>query len=160
MCRISRLMIMPIPSTWFVIGVGLWKVICGINASNCSPSFNKDDRRAKLREIELKVMQYQDELESGKRNLKSGSSIHQQVEHYRRKLLRKVGITQGEVHINGVKILKFFLSRGYRLKKSNDLSKAIRKMTNVRRGAHRMMIIRRKYPTMIARSGGEIKHQV
>lgn len=53
-------------------------------------SFNKDDRRAKLREIEVKVMQYQDELESGKRNLKSGTSIHQQVEHYRRKLLRKV----------------------------------------------------------------------
>lgn len=55
-----------------------------------SASFNKDDRRAKLREIEVKVMQYQDELESGKRNLKSGTSIHQQVEHYRRKLLRKV----------------------------------------------------------------------
>lgn len=55
-----------------------------------SPNFNRDDRRAKLREIELKVMQYQDELESGKRNLKTGTSIHQQVEHYRRKLLRKV----------------------------------------------------------------------
>ncbi|XP_065220157.1 U2 snRNP-associated SURP motif-containing protein isoform X2 [Planococcus citri] len=52
-------------------------------------SFNREDRRAKLREIEVKVMQYQDELESGKRSLKGGTSIHQQVEHYRRKLLRK-----------------------------------------------------------------------
>ncbi|XP_050523952.1 U2 snRNP-associated SURP motif-containing protein [Daktulosphaira vitifoliae] len=51
---------------------------------------NADDRRAKLREIELKVMQYQDELESGKRSLKGGWNIYQQVEHYRRKLLKKV----------------------------------------------------------------------
>ncbi len=35
-------------------------------------------------------MQYQDELESGQRALKSGWNISQQVEHYRRKLLRKV----------------------------------------------------------------------
>lgn len=49
-----------------------------------------DDRRAKLREIEVKVMQYQDELESGKRALKGGWNIYQQVEHYRRKLLKKV----------------------------------------------------------------------
>ncbi|XP_039287780.1 U2 snRNP-associated SURP motif-containing protein [Nilaparvata lugens] len=48
-----------------------------------------DTRRAKLREIEVKVMQYQDELESGKRNVKSGWSIPQQVQHYRRKLVRK-----------------------------------------------------------------------
>lgn len=49
-----------------------------------------DDRRAKLREVEVKVMQYQDELESGKRALKGGWNIYQQVEHYRRKLLKKV----------------------------------------------------------------------
>ncbi|PNF24767.1 hypothetical protein B7P43_G16633 [Cryptotermes secundus] len=48
-----------------------------------------EDRRARLREIELKAVQYQDELESGQRTLKSGWSIQQQVEHYRRKLLRK-----------------------------------------------------------------------
>lgn len=51
---------------------------------------NTDDRRAKLREVEVKVMQYQDELESGKRALKGGWNIYQQVEHYRRKLLKKV----------------------------------------------------------------------
>lgn len=49
-----------------------------------------DDRRAKLREVEVKVMQYQDELESGKRALKGGWNIYQQVEHYRRKLLKKI----------------------------------------------------------------------
>ncbi|XP_021941946.1 U2 snRNP-associated SURP motif-containing protein [Zootermopsis nevadensis] len=48
-----------------------------------------EDRRARLREIELKAVQYQDELECGQRTLKSGWSIQQQVEHYRRKLLRK-----------------------------------------------------------------------
>lgn len=49
-----------------------------------------EERRAKLREIELKVMTYQDQLESGERSLKSSCSIGQQVEHYRKKLLRKV----------------------------------------------------------------------
>ena len=34
-------------------------------------------------------MEYQDELESGSRSLKSGWSVPQQVEHYRRKLLKK-----------------------------------------------------------------------
>lgn len=35
-------------------------------------------------------MQYQDELESGRRTLKSGMTIQAQVEHYRKKLIRKV----------------------------------------------------------------------
>ncbi|XP_035277716.1 U2 snRNP-associated SURP motif-containing protein-like isoform X3 [Anguilla anguilla] len=48
-----------------------------------------EERRAKLREIELKVMKFQDELESGKRPKKSGQSIQEQVEHYRDKLLQR-----------------------------------------------------------------------
>lgn len=36
-------------------------------------------------------MKIQDELESGKRPRKSGMSLQQQVEHYRNKLLQKVG---------------------------------------------------------------------
>lgn len=40
---------------------------------------------------QVKVMKTQDELESGKRTRKSGMSIQQQVEHYRNKLLQKVG---------------------------------------------------------------------
>ncbi|XP_062872309.1 U2 snRNP-associated SURP motif-containing protein isoform X2 [Trichomycterus rosablanca] len=46
-----------------------------------------EEKRAKLREIELKVMKFQDELESGKRPKKSGQSIQEQVEVYREKLL-------------------------------------------------------------------------
>uniref|UniRef100_A0A673ZL98 U2 snRNP-associated SURP motif-containing protein n=1 Tax=Salmo trutta TaxID=8032 RepID=A0A673ZL98_SALTR len=49
-----------------------------------------EDRRTKLREIEVKVMKFQDELESGKRPKKSGQSLQEQVEHYRDKLLHKV----------------------------------------------------------------------
>ncbi|XP_036331068.1 U2 snRNP-associated SURP motif-containing protein [Rhagoletis pomonella] len=48
-----------------------------------------DDKRTKLREIEVKTMQYQDELEAGMRQLKSGWTISEQVEHFRRKLLKK-----------------------------------------------------------------------
>ncbi|XP_034947103.1 U2 snRNP-associated SURP motif-containing protein isoform X1 [Chelonus insularis] len=48
-----------------------------------------EERRTRLREIELKIMQYQDELESGRRSLKSGMTIQTQVEHYRKKLIRK-----------------------------------------------------------------------
>lgn len=49
-----------------------------------------EERRSRLREIEVKIMQYQDELESGRRTLKSGMTIQGQVEHYRKKLIRKV----------------------------------------------------------------------
>ncbi len=38
-----------------------------------------EDRRAKLREVEIRVMQYQDELESAKQPLKSGWTISEQV---------------------------------------------------------------------------------
>ncbi|GAA6075617.1 U2 snRNP-associated SURP motif-containing protein isoform X1, partial [Tachysurus ichikawai] len=48
-----------------------------------------EEKRAKLREIELKVMKFQDELESGKRSKKSGQSIQEQVELYRDKLLQR-----------------------------------------------------------------------
>lgn len=48
-----------------------------------------EERRTRLREIELKTMQYQDELESGLRSLKTGWTIQQQIEHYRRKLMKK-----------------------------------------------------------------------
>lgn len=37
-------------------------------------------------------MQYQDELESGRRSIKGGMTIQAQVEHYRKKLIRKVNL--------------------------------------------------------------------
>ncbi|TKS83961.1 U2 snRNP-associated SURP motif-containing protein 140 kDa [Collichthys lucidus] len=49
-----------------------------------------DGKRKRLRELEVKVMKIQDELESGWRPRKSGMSIQQQVELYRNKLLQKV----------------------------------------------------------------------
>ncbi|XP_026475095.1 U2 snRNP-associated SURP motif-containing protein isoform X2 [Ctenocephalides felis] len=48
-----------------------------------------EERRSRLRSIEVKIMQYQDEIESGQRSIKSGWTMEQQVEHYRRKLLKK-----------------------------------------------------------------------
>uniref|UniRef100_UPI00398F5762 U2 snRNP-associated SURP motif-containing protein isoform X1 n=2 Tax=Pristiophorus japonicus TaxID=55135 RepID=UPI00398F5762 len=48
-----------------------------------------EGKRAKLREIELKVMKFQDELESGKRPKKAGLTMQDQVEHYRDKLLQR-----------------------------------------------------------------------
>lgn len=49
----------------------------------------KEERRVKLREIELKVMKYQDELESGKRSRKPEMTLAEQVEYHRKKLLHK-----------------------------------------------------------------------
>ncbi|CAL1573600.1 unnamed protein product [Knipowitschia caucasica] len=46
-------------------------------------------KRKRLRELEVKVLKMQDELESGKRQRKSGMSIQQQVEYYRNKLLQR-----------------------------------------------------------------------
>ncbi|XP_041656879.1 U2 snRNP-associated SURP motif-containing protein isoform X2 [Cheilinus undulatus] len=70
--------------------------------SSCSPKYDSADfqsslrsfqmsesKRKRLRELEVKVMKIQDELESGKRPRKSGMSIQQQVEHYRNKLLQR-----------------------------------------------------------------------
>lgn len=48
-----------------------------------------EEKRKRLREIEIRCVEYQDEIESGIRQLKSGWSVKQQVEHYRRKLLKK-----------------------------------------------------------------------
>ncbi len=47
-----------------------------------------EDRRARLREVEIKVMTYQDELESGKQEIRPGWTISEQVEQYRKKLLK------------------------------------------------------------------------
>jgi len=49
-----------------------------------------DEKRQKLRDIEVKVMQYQDELESGKRRLEPGWTLSEQVEYYRKRLLKRV----------------------------------------------------------------------
>uniref|UniRef100_A0A674N532 U2 snRNP-associated SURP motif-containing protein n=1 Tax=Takifugu rubripes TaxID=31033 RepID=A0A674N532_TAKRU len=57
-----------------------------------------EEKRTKLREIEVKVMKFQDELESGKRPKKHGQSIQEQVEHYRDKLLQKVLVLFSSFH--------------------------------------------------------------
>ncbi|EDW61359.2 U2 snRNP-associated SURP motif-containing protein [Drosophila virilis] len=48
-----------------------------------------DESRQKLREIEVKVVQYQDELESGKRRLEPGWTLSEQVAYYRKRLLKR-----------------------------------------------------------------------
>lgn len=49
-----------------------------------------DERRNLLRSVELKAVEYQDELEAGQRQVKAGWTVQQQVQHYRRKLIKKV----------------------------------------------------------------------
>ncbi len=48
-----------------------------------------EERRAKLRELEVKVVKYQDDLEAGRRSRKPEQTLAQQVEAYRRKLYAK-----------------------------------------------------------------------
>ena len=52
-------------------------------------SFDPEVLRQRLREVEVKVMVYQDDLESGKERLRPGWTLSDQVEHYRRKLTKK-----------------------------------------------------------------------
>lgn len=62
------------------------------DSSESDDDSSKDDseeKRKKLREIEVKILEYQDDLESGDRQMKSGWTMKQQVEHFRRKLLKK-----------------------------------------------------------------------
>uniref|UniRef100_A0A3P9NW85 U2 snRNP-associated SURP motif-containing protein n=1 Tax=Poecilia reticulata TaxID=8081 RepID=A0A3P9NW85_POERE len=85
-----------------------------------------EEKRTKLREIEVKVMKFQDELESGKRPKKPGQSIQEQVEHYRDKLLQKVTtsvIVTSNILIRDKTITKLsFVSLLKRRKKKRNLS--------------------------------------
>ncbi|KNC25968.1 hypothetical protein FF38_08323 [Lucilia cuprina] len=51
-------------------------------------------KRKKLREIEVKTMQYQDALEAGDIEVKSGLTVAEQVEHYRKRLMKKESLTE------------------------------------------------------------------
>ena len=42
-----------------------------------------EERRALLREVEVRVMQYQDELESGRKTVKAGWTVAEQVKQER-----------------------------------------------------------------------------
>lgn len=66
--------------------------ICNYGDSSDSDDSKEDseEKRKRLRDVEVKVVEYQDELEAGERTMKPGWSIKQQVEHFRRKLLKKV----------------------------------------------------------------------
>ncbi|XP_025080293.1 U2 snRNP-associated SURP motif-containing protein-like isoform X1 [Pomacea canaliculata] len=59
------------------------------DGSNSQRQQMSEERRAKLREIEMKVVKYQDDLEMGRRSRKSHMSISEQVAYYRKKLLSK-----------------------------------------------------------------------
>lgn len=48
-----------------------------------------EEKRAKLREIELQTIQYQDELESGARSLREGMTMSGQLEQFRQKLMKR-----------------------------------------------------------------------
>ncbi|XP_052873211.1 U2 snRNP-associated SURP motif-containing protein [Anopheles cruzii] len=47
-------------------------------------------RRVRMREIEMNIVQYQDEFESGARQVRSGWSLHEEIDSYRIKLMKKM----------------------------------------------------------------------
>ncbi|UJR37661.1 hypothetical protein I4U23_030357 [Adineta vaga] len=60
-------------------------------AQDClSTSDMSEERRQKLRDIEIQVLKYTDELESGRRERTHGLSLAQDIEIYRQKLLQKI----------------------------------------------------------------------
>uniref|UniRef100_A0A8C9SQ99 Zgc:163098 n=1 Tax=Scleropages formosus TaxID=113540 RepID=A0A8C9SQ99_SCLFO len=94
-----------------------------------------ESKRSKLRELEVKVMKFQDELESGKRPRKTGKTVQQQVEHYRNKLLQKVCVRVRFVCVQAtLELFLFFLSFFTRTKsKSPKKSKRSRSPSPSRR---------------------------
>ena len=46
--------------------------------------------RARLREVEVKVMRLQDDIEAGKKKLREGETMQQALKEYREKLLERV----------------------------------------------------------------------
>lgn len=57
-------------------------------------SFNKAKRKQIKKEVELKVLEYRDELETGKQPLRSGWTMSEQLEYYRKRLLKQVRSTR------------------------------------------------------------------
>uniref|UniRef100_A0A182MTG6 U2 snRNP-associated SURP motif-containing protein n=1 Tax=Anopheles culicifacies TaxID=139723 RepID=A0A182MTG6_9DIPT len=47
-------------------------------------------RRVRLREIEVKMVQYTDEFESGTRQVRSGWTLHEEIDSYRMKLMKEM----------------------------------------------------------------------
>ncbi|XP_058831221.1 U2 snRNP-associated SURP motif-containing protein [Topomyia yanbarensis] len=54
-----------------------------------SKSDQDEARRLRLREIEVKIVQYTDEFESGARQVRVGLTLAEEIAHYRRKLIKK-----------------------------------------------------------------------
>lgn len=59
-------------------------------AAHHNSDSKNENRRGKLRDIELKVVRYQDDLEAGYQSRVSGMTVSEQVQQYREHLLRKV----------------------------------------------------------------------
>ncbi|KAF6030959.1 U2SURP [Bugula neritina] len=69
---------------------GLSALTAAYTPKDAKPKLEMTERRrSKLRDIEVKVVKYQDELEAGRRSRKSHMTISDQVEAYRKKLLQK-----------------------------------------------------------------------
>lgn len=64
--------------------------------STPKPVEMSEEKRARLREIEVKVMKFQDDVEAGRRSRKSGLTLQEQVQKYREKLLQKEKIKEEE----------------------------------------------------------------
>uniref|UniRef100_A0A182PBB9 U2 snRNP-associated SURP motif-containing protein n=1 Tax=Anopheles epiroticus TaxID=199890 RepID=A0A182PBB9_9DIPT len=47
-------------------------------------------RRLRLREIEVRMVQYQDEFESGTRQVRTGWTLHEEIDSYRMKLMKEM----------------------------------------------------------------------
>ncbi|XP_047985315.1 U2 snRNP-associated SURP motif-containing protein isoform X2 [Leguminivora glycinivorella] len=60
-----------------------------ISTANTSMSEELSLKRSVLRDIEVKVLKYADELEAGHRARRPGLTPQQQLQHYRRKLIKK-----------------------------------------------------------------------
>ncbi|EDV28406.1 uncharacterized protein TRIADDRAFT_51296 [Trichoplax adhaerens] len=63
----------------------------GQEGSKLSTSFGDDEFRRRLREIEVKIMDYRSDLESGRRHRQKGLTIEQQCDQYRDQLKQEIG---------------------------------------------------------------------
>lgn len=61
----------------------------GSEARGRQRSSYDEEKRAKLREVEVQTIQYQDELEAGERSLREGQTMSSQLEQFRQRLMRK-----------------------------------------------------------------------
>lgn len=116
-----------------------------------------EERRAKLRELEVKVIKYHDDLELGRRTRKEGMSLQDQVQYYRKKLIHKVMKGMADTPSPRSKNKRSFSPSSHRSRSSSP--KKSKRSKSPKRSKHSRSRSRSRSPTLMLDSRSPSRHR-